>query len=92
MMLTKYFESEFAKHERMYFWSKASYNRKSDTIILWRAKTPTGRISKYWATLRINGERQITKEKMIDVIKNYKLPKLKKGYAWSEPMLYCGDF
>ena len=73
-------ESNYSK--RPYFTSDG--NR----IIFWYAITPTGRESKYWATLTIKGDRDYDEfmvEKIINQIKNYPFPKLPKGYTWSEP-------
>lgn len=78
------------KHKYIFFHTNARYERKADTIILRYAITPTGRGSKFWATIRINGERipNPTNEELENYSKEMSLPKLPKGYRWSEPYLY----
>lgn len=75
---------------RPYFDTRTRYEREADTIVFWYAITPTERISKYWATLRINSERNVSSERKRKCVKEYKHPKLPKGYSWSEPLLYSG--
>ena len=48
-------------------------------VYIWRALTPTGRISKYYHAELSNTWR--TKN-------NYPLPKLRRGYVWNGPYLY----
>lgn len=80
------------KHKYIFFHTNARYGRKADTIILRYAITPTGRGSKYWANIRINGERipHPTEEQLqyYSQPELMRLPKLPKGYRWSEPYLY----
>jgi len=48
-------------------------------IYIWRALTPTGKISKYYKAELSN----IWREHNL-----YPLPKLRKGYVWTGPYLY----
>lgn len=80
------------KYRYISFYTRARYGRPADTIILRHAITPTGRDSKYWATCRINGERipHPTNEQLEYYAQpeQMRLPKLPKGYKWSEPYVY----
>lgn len=90
MEIKNFIDSEYAKHKRPYFNTNARYGRNADTIIFWYAITPKGKFSKWFATLRFNGERTISTERKIKEINKYTFPKLPKGYTWSEPLLYSG--
>ena len=48
-------------------------------VFIWRALTPTGRISKYFHAELTNKWQETN---------FYPLPKLKKGYTWMGPYLY----
>lgn len=76
---------------RPYFDTRARYGREADTIIFWYAITPKGRESKYYAILRFNSDRNISSERKLQKISDYKFPKLPKGYKWSDPLLYSGE-
>lgn len=78
------------KYKYIYFNSRATYQRPADTIIIRFAITPTGRGSKYWAIIRINGTRfpSLSESQLYQFVKKMRLPKLPKGYTWSEPFLY----
>ena len=82
-------ESNYSK--RPYFNRNSNFTSEGNEIIFWYATTPTGRESKYWATLTIKGDTDYD-EHMINKIKNqiinYPFPKLPKGYTWSEPLVY----
>ena len=89
--MEKYFGSEYDKRKgRFYFDSRAKFGRKPDTIVFWYALTPTGRISKWYATLRINSERNVSTERKREYVNSYAFPKLPAGYTWSKPLLYSG--
>lgn len=90
--MKKLFESEYDKIKgRPFFDTRARYGRPADTIIFWYAVSPTGRISKYWTTLRINAEKVTDKNEKKKYIQQYELPVLRRGYKWSEPFLYSGE-
>lgn len=80
------------KKGRPYFCTKADYGRPADSIVIWFAYTPTGRVSKYWHTLRLNADYygKLTNDELERIISTKKIcfPKLKKGYTWSEPYRY----
>ena len=87
--LKKLSESNYSK--KPYFNRNANFNSEGNEIIFWYATTPTGRESKYWATLTIKGDTVYDKhmiEKIKNQIINYEFPKLPKGYTWSEPLVY----
>lgn len=48
-------------------------------VYIWRAFTPTGKISRYFHSELSNKYRETN---------FYSLPKLKKGYQWTGPYLY----
>jgi hypothetical protein len=48
-------------------------------IFIWRALTPTGKLSKYFHAEKTNKWREDSK---------YQLPKLREGYQWKGPYLY----
>lgn len=82
-------ESNYSKNP--FFDRKSSFTSEGNQIIFWYAFTPTGRESKYWATLTIKGDRDYDEfmvEKITNMVKNYEFPKLPKGYTWSEPLVY----
>jgi hypothetical protein len=76
---------------RPYFDTRARYGREPDTIVFWYAITPKGKMSKYWATLRINSERNVGTDRKLRYIQEYQFPVLRKGYSWSNPLLYSGE-
>ena len=80
------------KKGRIYFCTNASYARPADTIVFWFAYTPTGRVSKWWQTMRFNADYygEISDSRLSKLISKKKInfPKLKKGYTWSEPYRY----
>ena len=80
------------KGGRPYFCTNARYGRAADTIVLWFAYTPTGRVSKYWHILRLNGEHygEMDDEAVERLVarKEILFPKMPKGYTWSEPYRY----
>lgn len=78
------------RHKYIFFDTRAAYNRPADTIIIKYAITPKGRGSKYWATIRINGMHYHTlnEQQLYEFAAKMRLPKLPKGYSWSEPFLY----
>ncbi len=90
-------ESEYFKKYNPYFDSRAKYGRDADTIILYQFVTPTGRWSKYQATLRFNSER-IHKNKIEKIEEYYNdlenktfKNEIKKGYSIGEVILYSGN-
>lgn len=80
------------KKGRPYFCTNASYGRPADSIVIWFAYTPTGKVSKYWHALRLNADYygELTDDELEWIISTKKIcfPKLKKGYTWSEPYRY----
>jgi hypothetical protein len=59
------------------------------TLIVRHAITPTGKDSKYWATIckyGINPQEQ-TEKRLQEIANEMNLPKLPKGYTWSKPYL-----
>lgn len=81
----------YHKRGNIFFDSRACYGRDPDTIIFWYALTPTGRISKFWAALRFNSERNVRPAGKEKLIQNYHFPKMPKGYTWSDPTIYSGS-
>lgn len=82
-------ESNYSK--KPYFNRNADFNYEGDSIIFWYATTPTGRESKYYAILKLKNTIDYSEngaEYTKDRILNYDLPKLRKGYTWSEPLVY----
>lgn len=77
---------------RLYFDTKAKHGRPADTIVIWFAYTPTGRVSKYWHTIRLNSDYfgELSDEKVETIISEKKImfPKMPKGYSWSIPYRY----
>lgn len=57
--------------------------------ILRYAITPTGRKSKYWASICRYREdvKDVSEMYLIKLSESMQLPKLPKGYTWSEPFL-----
>lgn len=68
-----YRESEFGKDENIYIHVTRPY------AWIWRAKTPTGRRSKYFATVQSSDPMAFT---------DPRLPKLPDGYSWYGPYRY----
>ena len=54
-------------------------NWKYKYVYIWRALTPTGKVSKYTSWSMGNKE---------DCYNNINLPKLRKGYVWKGPYVY----
>jgi hypothetical protein len=71
----------------------AMYGRPSDTVIFFFAYTPTGRVSKYWASFTINYSLRDKTERLRRYMREQR-PRLSgklKGYRWSSPYLYSGN-
>ena len=51
--------------------------------------TPTGKPSKYWASVCKYGtkEQNLSESELLNIADEINLPKLPKGYTWSEPYL-----
>lgn len=60
------------------------------TIIIRHGITPSGKKSKYWATICRYGVDAKDKddEWLLALASEMHLPKLPKGYTWSEPFLF----
>lgn len=89
--MKNFLDSEYRKKRNIYFVTNAKYGKNPDIIIFWYAITPYGKISKYWNTLRFNGEMQWNEKQITERINKMNFPKLPKGYKWSEPYLYSGS-
>lgn len=80
------------KKGRLYFNTNAKYGRPSDSIVIWFAYTPTGKVSKYWHTLRFNADYygKLNDGELEKILSQKKInfPKLPKGYSWSAPYRY----
>jgi hypothetical protein len=79
------------KAKYVYHDTRARYGRPADTIIIRVAITPTGRESKYWATIRLNADyfgAQPSETTLQTYAKKMNLPRLPKGYTWTDPYLY----
>lgn len=94
--IVRFEESEYLKEYRPYFDTRAKYGRDADTLLLFQLKTPTGKWSKKWATLRFNSEHNVkNKVEQIEAYKErlenevYK-QEIKKGYSIGEIILYSG--
>lgn len=74
----------------LYLDNRASCGRPADTFLVRHGITPKGKGSKYWVTLRINGAYipHPTEEELTEFANQMRLPKLPKGYTWSEVYLY----
>jgi len=91
--MEKFFGCPYDKKKgRPYFDTRAKYGRAADSIVIWFAYTPTGRVSKYWHTLRFNADYygEINDEELERLVQKTKInsPKLGKGYTWSKPYRY----
>lgn len=91
--MEKFFGCPYDKKKgRPYFATRAKYDRPADSIVIWFAYTPTGRVSKYWHTLRLNADYygELSDEELGKIISQKKItfPKLPKGYSWSIPYRY----
>ena len=82
-----------------YFCDYARYGRPEDTIIFWFMRTPTGRVSKYWSTLRIpynystEGKRKCVEKHERNYL-DYGIGTrrlLRRGYSWSKAYLCSGS-
>ena len=81
-----------------YFCDYAGYGRPGDTIIFWFMRTPKGRVSKYWSTLRIpHGYSPAGKRRCLEDHERKFLSYgtgtrrlMRRGYTWSEAYLYSG--
>lgn len=89
-------DSKYLRKFRPYFITRARYDRDADTIVLFVFLTPTGKWSKYWATLRFNSERshknmrnQIQEYYEQLIGKTFKR-EIAKGYSLGEVILYSG--
>lgn len=91
-------ESQYFKEFNPFFDTRARFGKEPDTIILYVLKTPSGKWSKYWATLRFNSERNVSEAyKMEEIEKYYNQlinrtfkSEIKKGYTIAEVILYSG--
>lgn len=76
----------------MYHDTHARWGRDSDAVIFRFSKTPTGRWSKYWCSLQLNrdvyGKLCDNDEFLEKKAEKMYMPRLRKGYTWSEPYKY----
>lgn len=89
--MTKFHESEYAKRHRPYFCTAV------DTVlVLVPLKTPTGRWSKYYGTLKMGQDRKDKKERLERFLNDYMhevfAKELERGYTITEPLLYNGEW
>lgn len=71
----------------------ARYGRPADTVVFFFAYTPTGRISKFWASFTMNFSLRDKPERLRRYMREQR-PRLSgrlKGYRWSRPYLYSGN-
>ena len=68
----------------------AGHGRPCDTIIFFFLRTPTGRVSKYWASIRLHYSLRDKHDRLRRYIREMR-PSPKKGYRWSCPYLSSGD-
>ena len=71
----------------------ARYGRPADTVIFFFAYTPTGRVSKYWASFTMHYSLRDKWRRLIQYMKEQR-PSLRRSlrkYRWSKPFLYSGD-
>lgn len=68
------------------------WGRDADAVIIRFAKTPTGRWSKYWCSLQLNRDnygRLCDSDEFLErKAESMHIPRLRKGYTWSEPFRY----
>lgn len=71
----------------------ARYGRPADTVIFFFAYTPTGRISKFWASCTIPYQFRDKPRRLEEYIRlqRYEFRGRRKGYRWSKPYLYSGN-
>ena len=71
----------------------AGHGRPADTVIFFFAYTPTGRVSKYWASFTMHYSLRDKHDRLRRYIREMR-PRLRRspeGYRWSSPYLYSGD-
>lgn len=71
----------------------ARYGRPADTVVFWFAYTPTGRVSRYWASLQLRYSLPDKQSRALRYVRERR-PSLRgrlKGYKWSRAYLYSGD-
>lgn len=71
----------------------ARYGRPADTVIFFFAYTPTGRVSKYWASFTMHYSLGDKTERLRRYVREQR-PSLRgrlNGYRWSRPYLYSGN-
>lgn len=85
--MTRFKDSEYAKKHRPYFCTTV------DTVlVLVPLKTPTGRWSKYYGTLKMSESRKGKKERLDRFLNDYMhevfAKELERGYTIGEPLDY----
>ena len=76
-----------------YIETHSGLGQKGDTVFYFYGITPTGRVSKYWAAYSLSyGFSKEQKERKLNEYIKTRRPKLPKGYRWSKPKLYAGNF
>lgn len=90
-------DSKFFKEQNPYFHTNGKHGRDADTLVVFVLTTPTGKFSKYWATIKFNADNNV-KDKMKKVEEEYTRlqerdfkEELKKGYRIGEVILYSGN-
>lgn len=69
------------------------FGRPADTVVFFFAYTPTGRISKFWASFMMHYSLTDKHDRLRRYMRERR-PSLRgklKGYRWSKPYLYSGD-
>lgn len=89
--MIKFQESEYAKKYNPYFCTSAD-----SVFIFVPLKTPTGRWSKYYGTLKMSQDRKDKKERLERFLNDYMhevfAKELERGYTITEPLLYNGEW
>ena len=84
-------ELYMASHQPPSLNTRVFLGREPDTVFFFYGITPSGRVSKHWAAYHTIPEfSKETKLRGLDHYIKHRLPKLPKGYIWSEPRLYAG--
>jgi hypothetical protein len=73
--------------------TNARYGRPADTVIYFFAYTPTGRISRYWASFTMHYSLRDKPRRLKEYIRwqRYSFRGRRRGYRWSKAYLYSGN-
>lgn len=91
-MLPSIFEcTEYTDRQWPAYHPGTAYGTPDNTVVYWFARTPRGKVSKFWCSLTLSGGLSASDMRR-RIVRHFLRgrPDLPKGYRWSRTYLYSG--